>query len=648
MGLVTYRGRERELDGDIRLNGTDIDLVVGGALAGFDEELRLDGSPTVRVTIVDPFCELERSGLLDLDNDSEDKLGREVELIVDGVAYWLRQVVRDPREDTVELVFEDRTVCLLRDTGGTMKISPNTLDVQGFIRRLCEKAQTPPLITDSMTDNEIDTARKKARLGSRTRRDEEKREAAARKLPGFGDTKGLKVKGQQMTPHQRAEATVLMTEGLRLRAPELALVSMVFAAIGESSIGGSADAYSANSSGYGGVMGASAKSWNLRDTRGMARAFMLGGAGFHDGAIKLSRSISNPEEIAVRVERPSIWPDNAYAHQIGYDRFLPEAKEIVAAFLGGELDLTTSYTTTTRREAPLTVDRGETYWDSGRRTAETYGSRFFVVANQPYFFTDTALFAQAPVMTIANPRHPDADPSRTQGVIGIGWEWAPRKQLRRTDLEINVSERHAPPGSCVLLDETCGPAGSDKRHARRGRWVVGRYERSRFDETARIELQKGRRATIPVETDTRSFTVGGSTSTGSYSGTVVESGGAKGIVDQIAQLAAQVGGAGVYVGSGSRPGSTTTSGNPSDHSSNDAHQAARDIGVRNINLLIGPPSPKLDKAVVEIGKVFGRSYSPGTTIIDTFTWRGWRVQIIWRTPLYGGHMGHIHIGVRRA
>ena len=28
-------------------------------------------------------------------------------------------------------------------------------------------------------------------------------------------------------------------------------------------------------------------------------------------------------------------------------------------------------------------------------------------------------------------------------------------------------------------------------------------------------------------------------------------------------------------------------------------------------------------------------------------WRGFRVQIIWHTPEYGGHLGHIHVGVRR-
>jgi hypothetical protein len=70
--------------------------------------------------------------------------------------------------------------------------------------------------------------------------------------------------------------------------------------------------------------------------------------------------------------------------------------------------------------------------------------------------------------------------------------------------------------------------------------------------------------------------------------------------------------------------------------------------VRGIDALVGPPSGKLDKGVVAIGKAFGKDYGSGKrTIIDTFHWRDYRVQIIWRTPFYGGHMGHIHIGARR-
>jgi hypothetical protein len=134
---------------------------------------------------------------------------------------------------------------------------------------------------------------------------------------------------------------------------------------------------------------------------------------------------------------------------------------------------------------------------------------------------------------------------------------------------------------------------------------------------------------------------------GATGGAVATQGGARALVDSLAQIAQAAGGGGVYVVSDSRPGSTTSSGNVSDHASNDAERAARDIAVKGVNAITGPPMPELDRAVVAIGKSLGRTYKPGVRIVDTFTYKGFRVQIIWRTPEYGGHMGHIHAGAHR-
>lgn len=119
--------------------------------------------------------------------------------------------------------------------------------------------------------------------------------------------------------------------------------------------------------------------------------------------------------------------------------------------------------------------------------------------------------------------------------------------------------------------------------------------------------------------------------------------GAKGIVEAAVAAAAPFG---TYVGSALRPGSTVSGGGMSDHATDNSSRAARDIGVQGLNLLTGPPSPRLDDAVVAIGKLFGKTYHGGVRIVDTFNWKGYRIQIIWRTPAYGGHMGHIHIGAR--
>lgn len=114
--------------------------------------------------------------------------------------------------------------------------------------------------------------------------------------------------------------------------------------------------------------------------------------------------------------------------------------------------------------------------------------------------------------------------------------------------------------------------------------------------------------------------------------------GAAALVDGAAQVAAPYG---TTVVSAYRPG------DDGDHGSNDGDQAARDIGQDGVDAHVGPPTPKLDRAAVAVGAMFGRRYQAGQRIVDTFNWKGYRVQIIWRTPAYGGHMGHIHVGIRK-
>lgn len=129
---------------------------------------------------------------------------------------------------------------------------------------------------------------------------------------------------------------------------------------------------------------------------------------------------------------------------------------------------------------------------------------------------------------------------------------------------------------------------------------------------------------------------------------VGSSGGAGGVLDILNEViaVAREGRPGVTVVSSFRPGEVLPSGQLSDHAFNTPLQAARDIGFVGVDALVGPPPLALDEAIVDVGAYFGRSYSGGTEIIDTFEWNGLRVQIIWRTPLYGGHMGHIHVGIR--
>ncbi|ADB50171.1 hypothetical protein [Conexibacter woesei] len=641
MSTVEWHRTTRALRGDVRLDGDEIDVVVGDGLVSFDEELSISGAPIVRVGVLDPERWLIETRLLDLHSEDDERLGREVELVVDGVAYWLRSVVK--RRDVFELTFEDRTACLLRDSFGATKTTAGAQRERAFIASLCERAGVPaPEMHEPLSEERRARARSAAgRTSFRADRDRDGR--VRRRARGIADDARLTVKGAPIARSQIAEANTLLSVGAELNAPEVAMVAIAFAGIAESALGAHAGTFSP-ADGYYGVLQSSPKNWpDPHDTAGMARAFMLGGRGFQgNGAIALARTVSDPVQIAVTVEAPSNWPDNAYARQSGWERYLPEARALVAEFGGGDGTSMPPGTVTRTVEAPLTVERGESYWDAAMRIAESYRFRFFVVANTPYYLADQALMQSERLMTIGE---------ETPGVTLLDWEWAPRKLLRSVDLECNVRAWQAPPGSVVVLDETCGPAGSDEDSRQRGRWLVGDYQRSRFGDTARITLVKGRKPIVPTQTETTQ--VGGDGGERPEQGAVdghgrvTTEGGAKGIVDQCAAVALRLAPS-ARVSRGYTPGDTD-----SDHGADTALQAARDIAIRGRNPTGPTPQiPELNRAAIAVAALFGRTYAEGQQIHiegDAFNYRGYRIQIFWRTYVGGSnHYNHIHVGAKKA
>lgn len=625
---------QRKLHGDIRLNGEDVDLLVGDALVSLDEDLSITGSSIVRLGLFDPRRTLITSGLLDLHRDDADRLGREVELRVDGTYYWLRHVSK--QGDTFTLTFEDRTVAKMREKHGRMKVADAAaIGDRRFLTRLCKLADVPDLIVDEPTRGESD-ARARVGIGLlRAQRDRDERDR--KRKPGLADGARLTVKGVQATGDQLRIASQLLSVAADMNAGPKATLALILAAIVESVMsnpsGGDADSAGVLQAQVGIARGADGVVRTVaeaRDVEYMAKSFLIDKAGYgfssRGGAKYVERTQPNltAAEIAQTVQQSA---PNEYA------RWEAEGRAIVEAFTGGTglpgagAQRTYGYTV----GSPLTVGRDESYWDSSLRTAEERNARFFVVRNQPFYMRDETLMASRPRMTLS-----ESD----LGVDLIDWEWAPHKTLRRTDVTARAEPWQAPIGSVVVLDEDCGPAGATRENPNRGRWLVGAYQRDRFQLDARITLQKGRRPSTPVTEVALQIAA-------REGKEITSRRGAQGIVDQAVSIAQSVG-SDVYVGSDYRPGSTTSSGNASDHSANGSNRAARDIGVRGVDLLVGPPPQQLDDAVVAIGDAFGRTYRLGTEVVDTFQWRGFRVQIIYRTPAYGGHLGHIHIGARRS
>lgn len=118
----------------------------------------------------------------------------------------------------------------------------------------------------------------------------------------------------------------------------------------------------------------------------------------------------------------------------------------------------------------------------------------------------------------------------------------------------------------------------------------------------------------------------------------------KSAIDAVEWAAAVAAGHGVGVISAFRgAGERTSSGNLSNHAGNDKNRAARDLS----NTGNAKGSPEQEAAVRDILRGFGRRYPKRGEIIDSFKWGDLDVEVIYRTPKYGGHIGHIHVGAHR-
>lgn len=312
----------------------------------------------------------------------------------------------------------------------------------------------------------------------------------------------------------------------------------------------------------------------------------------------------------------------ASAYPDGYKPWVKEARAWYEAFSGGFLPSGNQEYT---KQFQYYRDKNESNWDCIQRLAGDVQWRAFFVGKAMYFMSETLLFQRRVRYTLKK-----GDPS----VIELEYDMDWGKPVNEVTLTVTLERWGAPPGAVIMI-AGWGPPD--------GRWLITDVERDWFSPIATVTLKQPQQPLVEKREDKVSYTSGGNT--------VDEKDGAKSIVTQAFHIAQQFG-QNIYVASSYRPGSTTTGGNVSDHSKNDSSRAARDIAVRGVDALVGPPQPELDKACVAIGKAFGRNYGTGKTgafqNADTFTWHGFRIQIIWRTPQWGGHMGHIHVGARKA
>lgn len=311
-------------------------------------ETQILGASFITVTIIDPEWALQTSGFVDVVEGLLDEI--EVEFPENSDWFWVLCKVEGSTEVSTAnftMVFEDKVIAELRQYWGPKQAPSGTQTRAQFVRDLVNEVGQhgePKLRFVCPSLNVIQPVEEetKGELGTAivsTAIQKNSAESKANKGKGVGAGSKITVKGSKPSAEQLMEGNTLLLVANEKKASPVATEALLFAGIAESSLGGQAGAFSPNSAGYQGVLQGSASTWpNAHDTKGMAESFLLGGKGFQSGgAIALSHTVSDPIEIAVRVEAPSIWPSNAYASEAGYSNFLPEAKAFIEA--GGGVKL---------------------------------------------------------------------------------------------------------------------------------------------------------------------------------------------------------------------------------------------------------------------------------------------------------------------
>lgn len=376
-----------------------------------------------------------------------------------------------------------------------------------------------------------------------------------------------------------------------------------------------------------------------RDVSLVVRLFLLKGFWGKGGAIAIAKRNKGMSvgQIAQQCQG-SAFPGR-------YDQMRSKADAILKAYGGpgggggGGESGGGSYTKQYAFQIGTTENPREDYWTGFNRLADEVNWAMFLDGQELYFDAETTLIKFKPAAVISR-----GDPA----VIRFSTNWDGRQIATEAELDL-VCDPFAYRAGEVFQLEGFGPASTGSTVDLPGRWLIEEIDRSRFSPVSTFKLkqpEKPKKEPASEKVQREKDEASGEGGAGSGSARINRTGGAKGIVEDAVRVCQKVGGSGVYVASAYRPGDSK------DHGSNNAQKAARDIAVKGIDALVGPPSPRLDKGCVALGKEFGRrGYGSGRNGpfqgADTFQWKGYRVQIIWRTTRWGGHMGHIHIGVKR-
>lgn len=563
---------------------------IRGSCTAADVELTLDGAHKLTVVIRDVDRKLHRSGALDYTIDMKVK------------GWWWRLQRRNKEGDDLTLDWEPRIVAYMRSHKTKQKASRGRITRAEFIKRLTRAVKKTKI---KFISKEL---HKKQPIGSDEQDRLEKRD------PGMASGYRVEIDGSLVSNSIMNNLEKVLTvgaDGVKIggkvvKAPRKVQVATMMCVLQESK-----GKTSATNGVHVGLFQQDPRYWPAtRDPEKDARAWY-------------KRVIPNHKKNPRMALADLVESVQGSGLPQEYAKWRETADDIVSHFSdsGGRLS-------EERKKAyEFRVQKKENYWGTAIRLAEEVAWRLYTIKDKLYYISEEDLFRAKARMSISEGEN---------GVDYIDYDDDARRGVTECSVKCRMKMWDAPLGTTVWVDDD-GPAD--------GKYLVCVLRRSFFSANGEIILRKPmkEKPEPPAEKVSR----GG----GQDVGDITTKGGARGIVEQAFKIAQDVGGNGIWVASDYRgKNDTVASGAPSDHSGNDSKLAARDIAVKGIDALVGPPSPKLDKAIVAIGDAFGRDYKSGRVgpfqNADSFQWHNYRIQIIWRTPQWGGHMGHIHIGAK--
>ncbi|MCW3039349.1 MAG: hypothetical protein JWM31_1254 [Solirubrobacterales bacterium] len=498
--------------GELMYNGFPFTADLTDLITDAQVERSIEEATTLTLTLHDPERVLRPSGIL---NERAD---------LDVGTHQFRLVRVSKSGDDFTLEFEDRDVARLRLERKPRKVSRGKVTRAEFAKLIVDDTPGIGFFCPDLHKKQPITDADKA-TGTVVKKTTDSSSPSSASASGFAPGVKLKVKGATASAHQLAEASRLLGVAKKLNASPAAQRALIFAAIAESGIGGQAGAYAPNGSGYWGVLqggsgqnGSAANFPDPHDTEAFAHYFLLGGKGFNaGGAISLTKAgITDPAEIAVKVETPSIWPNNAYAGEAGYSNFKSEAEAIIAAYTGEPFDPTTDSGSTTTETSktiakPYEFTRGlpspqpgeppENTWDCLKRLADEVQRRRFLIDHVVTFAFEKDLLALQPSMTISE---------TDDGIDWIDFDKDEGKRVETATVTCRADMWSAKPGACVVIEDVTD--GVD------GRWLVSRVSGPLFLPDRTIELTRGLKALAEPAHDTLTKTTTATDGTAGASG----------------------------------------------------------------------------------------------------------------------------------